>query len=175
MIIQQDSREQAKKHDNALRYFEENGIKVVRSKMYVGDYTRLDKQDVCIDTKKDMQELYSNIIQSNTRFKNECVRAKEAGIRLFVLIADKNITDVSQVHQWRNHRLENWEYIHNAHLRGKMLYKKIPAKPPVSSEQLQRAMQTMSERYGVVFCFCKWEDVGKTIVNILSDKGEKLT
>ena len=168
IIIQQDSREQTNKHNHVLEYFAENNIKVVRSKLYVGDYTRLDKQDVCIDTKKDMQEVYSNIIQTNTRFKNECTRAKEAGITLIVLISDNNITDISQVHQWKNKRLESWEYINNAHQRGKMLYKKIPAKPPISSEQLQRAMQTMSERYGVQFQFCKKENTGERIIELLN-------
>lgn len=168
MIIQQDTREQTNKHKGVLEYFDKNNIKVVRSKLYVGDYTRLDKQDICVDTKKDMQELYSNIIQSNTRFKNECVRAKDAGIQLVILVADENIQDISQVHLWHNKRLDQWEYINKAHQRGKMLYRKISKRPPVSSEQLQRAMQTMSGRYGVQFKFCKKNDMGKCITEILA-------
>ena len=168
VIIQQDTREQTNKHKSVLEYFDKNNIKVVRSKLYVGDYTRLDKQDICVDTKKDMQELYSNIIQSNTRFKNECVRAKDAGIQLVILVADENIQDISQVILWHNKRLDQWEYINKAHQRGKMLYRKISKRPPVSSEQLQRAMQTMSGRYGVQFKFCKKNDMGKCIVEILA-------
>ena len=122
ITIQQDTREQKNKHNNILKYFEKNNIKVVRSKMYVGDYTRLDKQDVVIDVKKDLQEVYSNIIQSNLRFKNECVRAKDAGIKLIILVADENIQDIEQVHTWENERLEKWEYITKAHQNGKMLF-----------------------------------------------------
>jgi paraquat-inducible protein B len=168
ITIQQDTREQKNKHNNILKYFEQNNIKVVRSKMYVGDYTRLDKQDVVIDVKKDLQEVYSNIIQSNLRFKNECVRAKDAGIKLIILVADENIQDVEQVHTWENERLKKWEYINKAHQNGKMLYKKISKKPPVSSEQLERAMKTMSWRYGVEFKFCKKEDMGKCIIELLN-------
>lgn len=167
MIIQQDTREKEDKKKYILDYFQANGIKTVRSKLYVGDWTRLDKQDICIDTKKDLQEVYQNVILSNVRFKNECIRAKEAGISLIVLVADEEITAVSDVHKWKNKRREKWFMINNAQKKGKMLYIKQSTKPPASSEQLQRAMFTMSERYGVLWQFCKTDDVGKRIIEIL--------
>ena len=167
MVIQQDSREQAKKHDHVLAYFAEEGIKVIRSKLYVGDYTRLDKQDVCVDTKKDLQEVYGNVILHNVRFKAECIRAKEAGIRLVILIADAYIRDVSEVHTWDNPRLRKWETIKAAQEKGKLMQIKLPPKPPVSAEQLQRAMETMRERYGVQWQFCPKAETGKRILEIL--------
>ena len=167
ITIQQDTREQTKKHDHVLAYFRTEGIKVVRSKLYVGDYTRLDKQDVCIDTKKDLQEVYGNIILHNVRFKAECIRAKEAGIRLVVLIADAHIRDVSEVHTWENPRLRKWETVKAAQEKGKLMQIKLSPKPPVSSEQLQRAMETMAERYGVAWQFCRKEETGKRILEIL--------
>lgn len=168
LVIQQDTREQARKHDHILKYFKESNIKVVRSKLYVGDYTRLDKQDVCIDTKKDLQEVYQNVILNNTRFKNECIRAKEAGIKLIVLVEDESIQDVSQVEKWHNRRLDDWIFLNEAHKKGKLLNRKISAKPPASSAQLQKAMQTMSDRYGVEWQFCKRENMGHKIVEILT-------
>lgn len=167
MIIQQDTREQTKKHDYVLKVFDEKGIKVVRSKLYVGDYTRLDNQTVCIDTKQDMQELYSNIIQSNQRFKAECVKAQESGIRLVILTADETIKSVGEVHRWRNPRREKWFMVWNAKRKGKMMSYRLAGKPPASSEQLQKAMETMSERYGVEFMFCPKNEVGQTIIDLL--------
>jgi len=167
LTLVQDTREQAKKHDHVLKHFQAEGIKVVRSKLYVGDYTRLDKQDICIDTKKDLQEVYGNIILHNVRFKTECIRAKEAGIQLVILIADEHIRDVNEVHTWVNPRLRKWENVRAAQEKGKLLNVKLSPKPPVSSEQLQRAMETMGERYGVQWQFCPKEDTGKRILEIL--------
>lgn len=167
LTVVQDTREQAKKHDHVLSCFASEGVKVVRSKLYVGDYTRLDKQDICVDTKKDLQEVYGNIILHNARFKAECIRAKEAGIRLVVLIADANIRDIREVHTWDNPRLRKWEAVRAAQEKGKLLHVKLPPKPPVSSEQLQRAMETMAERYGVAWQFCRREETGKRILEIL--------
>ena len=167
LTIQQDTREQTKKHDHVLKYFASENIKVVRSKLYVGDYTRLDKQDICVDTKKDLQEAYGNIILHNARFKAECVRAKEAGIRLVILIADARIRDVSEVHTWDNPRFRKWETVKAAQAMGKLLHIKLSPKPPVPSAQLQRAMETIGERYGVVWQFCPKEETGKRILEIL--------
>lgn len=167
ITIQQDTREQTKKHDHVLKYFAAEGIKVVRSKLYVGDYTRLDKQNVCVDTKKDLQEVYGNIILNNLRFKAECIRAKEAGIRLVILTNDEEIRSLGEVHTWENPRLRKWETVKAAQEKGKLMQIKLSPKPPVSSEQLQRAMETMAERYGVEWQFCPKAETGKRIVEIL--------
>lgn len=173
ITIQQDTREQTKKHDHVLKYFAAEGIKVVRSKLYVGDYTRLDKQDVCIDTKKDLQEVYGNVILHNVRFKEECIRAKEAGIRLVVLIADEHIRHISEVHTWVNPRIRKWETVKAAQEKGKLMQIKLSPRPPVSSEQLQRAMETMGERYGVEWRFCPKAETGRRILEILGVKEVK--
>lgn len=167
MIIQQDTREKTKKHDFVLKVFEQNQIKVVRSKLYVGDYTRLDNQTICIDTKQDMQELYSNVILSNTRFKTECTKAMAAGIQLIILTADDEIKSVADVHKWKNPRREKWFMVSNAQKRGKMLGFKVASRPPASSDQLQKALETMAERYGVQFLFCPQNEVGQTIIDLL--------
>ena len=145
----------------------DNGHKIVRSKMYVGDITLLENQTICIDLKQNLQEVYSNIIQGNVRFKNECIRAKEAGIRLIVLIADEHIRDINEVHTWDNPRLRKWETVKAAQEKGKLLHIKLSPKPPVPSAQLQRAMETMGERYGVQWQFCPKEETGMRILKIL--------
>ena len=57
MIILEDTRNQVGKHDKKNEYFQQNGIEVRRTKLYCGDYTLPTDQSVCIDTKKDIQEL----------------------------------------------------------------------------------------------------------------------
>jgi hypothetical protein len=41
-------------------------------------------------------------------------------------------------------------------------------KPPVSGEQLYKAMVTMAEKYGFKWAFCKPEDTGRAIVYLLT-------
>lgn len=89
MIIVEDTRNQTGKHKAKSEYFAKQGIQVVRSKLYVGDYTRLDNQTLCIDTKKDILEIAANVCgKQHERFRAECIRAKECGIKLVVLIEE---------------------------------------------------------------------------------------
>jgi len=61
MIILEDSRQQEKKHEIKHAYFRSVGIHWNRTALYCGDYTLPANQSVCIDTKKDIQELIGDI------------------------------------------------------------------------------------------------------------------
>lgn len=168
MIIQMDTREQTGKKDHILSYFDQNGIRVVRSKLFVGDWTRLDKQDVCIDTKTGgLQEVYGNVVQQHVRFRDECIRARQNGIRLVVLVEEEIISRLEDVCTWENPRRVKWFEIDHQHRLGKKLYIKQPEKPPISSAQLQSIMKTIGERYGVEWQFCRKDETGARIVRIL--------
>jgi ribosome-associated protein len=167
LVFIHDTRDKVGKHNEIERYIESCGHKIVRSKLYVGDIALLQNQNICIDIKQGMQEVYSNIIQDNVRFKNECVRAKEAGILLVVLVPEETIKEIDDVHKWSNPRREKWFMIDNAHRNGKMLKYKQSPRPPASSAQLQKAMKTMTERYGVKWSFSKKQEMGKSVLEIL--------
>lgn len=65
-----DTRQQARKHDLKTAYFQKNGIQMYRSKLFCGDYTLPTNQSICVDTKKDLQELIGDI-QQKTSPKSE--------------------------------------------------------------------------------------------------------
>lgn len=167
MIIQMDTREQQGKKDHILSFFESEGIKVVRSKLFVGDWTRLDKQDVIIDTKQSLQEVYSNLIQQHARFRDECIRARSCGIKLIILVEDETITKLENVEFWSNPRYVKWVKLYQQHKLGKNLTTKQPAQPPISSIQLMDRMKVMSERYGIEWQFTPKAECGRRIVEIL--------
>ena len=175
MTIVQDTREQAGKKEHILKFFDENGVKVVRSKLFCGDWTRLDKQDVCIDTKTlGLQEVYNNLIgKQHQRFVRECVRAKENGIRLIVLVEESGIGSLEDVHKWKNPRRETWFMINALHKKGKALGRKIPQMPPAGSDVLQKAMTTVATKYSVEWQFCEKKDTGARILNILEGDNDK--
>jgi ribosome-associated protein len=62
---------------------------------------------------------------------------------------DVGISDISQVHKWVNPRV-----IYNPKC--------------VQGERLQKAMETISERYGVQFLFCTPDASGERIMEILN-------
>lgn len=167
MIIQQDTREQKGKKDHILKYFDEKGIKVVRSKLFVGDYALLSKQDVIIDVKQNLTEVYSNIVQQHARFRDECIRARSCGIKLIILVEDETITALENVEFWINPRYVKWVKLYQQHKLGKNLTTKQPAQPPLSSLQLMGRMKVMADRYGIEWKFTPKAECGKRIVGIL--------
>ena len=149
MIIVEDTRQQAGKHDKKHEWFEEHDIQIVRSKLPFGDYALV--PSIAVDTKKDMDEIAANICgKQHTRFINECKAAKAAGCSLVILVENTvGIFDISQVHTWINPRV-------------------IYSDKCVQGDRLQKAMETISERYNVKFLFCKPEESAQKITEILT-------
>lgn len=151
-IIFQDTREQTNKHDFVLNYFNENDYKVIRTKLFVGDYTYLDNQTICVDTKKDIQELVGNVTKDHERFVNEIQRANDNGIKLyFVVCNDENIDILSDVNRWYNKRLR---YNPKA-TKGTTLFK---------------ILYSIEKKYNVKFFFTTKENCGETIIKLLDGK-----
>lgn len=150
MHIQEDTRQKAGKHEIKHQFFLENDIGVVRCKLPFGDYAPV--PPVSIDTKENMDEIANNICgKEHKRFINECKAAKSAGCQLIILVENElGITDISQVHTWINPRV-------------------IYSPNCVQGARLQKAMETISERYGVQFQFCAPADAGKRIMEIMGE------
>lgn len=149
MVIIEDTRQQAGKHTTKHTWFAEHDVELVRSKLPFGDYALV--PSIAIDTKKDMDEIAANICgKAHTRFINECKAAKAAGCTLVFLIENTvGIEDISQVHKWINPRV-------------------IYSNQCVQGDRLQKAMETITERYGVRFLFCKPEESAQKITEILT-------
>ncbi len=158
MILQVDSRQQSGKHKLKHDYFESLGIKLVVSKMLVGDYCIPSNGSVVVDTKKDMTELYGDIIQQHERFRNECILAQEAGIKLYILVENTNSIETLKdigTDKWKNPLWFKY-------------YKYKKGKPPVKNITLMKMLYTMQEKYGVEFVFCSPEDAGKKVLELLN-------
>ena len=169
MILLEDTRNQVGKHDKKNEYFSKNGIEVRRTKLYCGDYTLPTDQSVCIDTKKDIQELIGDICgKSHERFRNELIRAQESNIKLIILTEDDGgfcdrkktiynypVTCVNDLFSWRNPRLFIWQG-------GKQKYPNA-----TKGATLANALLTMQEKYGCEFLFATKEKSGSEILRLL--------
>lgn len=141
-----DTRQQISKHLEKDIYFKEHGCDTKRTKLFVGDYTKLD-QRICVDTKRNILELAGNICgKQHERFRNECIRAQEAGIQLVVLI--EQVPPDGDLSKWTSKHTQ------------------------ASGETLGKAMRTMTEKYGVRFEFCRTSDTAKRIVDILFEESK---
>ena len=149
MVILEDTRNKPEKNKHIREQLEALGYKVERSKLYCGDYAWATNQSVCIDTKQDLQEVVGNVVQQHERFRAECVRAQEAGIKLIILIAEPKVQNLSEVFGWWNPRLRY-------------------SKKATTGRQLGKILYSMKEKYGVQFEFCTKETVGQRIVELLA-------
>lgn len=197
-MIVVDTAQQAGKHERKHKDIRGSGYGLISAPLPVGDYilvtekvfdalrrkyerrTAIKKMDllgtysVTVDTKKDMQEVYGNIIgPQHARFRDECILAQNNHIRLIVLVETvEPIRKTDDVAYWKNERYIRWHRINGLHKIGKMLSVKIPDKPPANSLTLMKAMKSMELKYGVEFQFCKPSEAGQRISEILEGSGK---
>ena len=86
--------------------------------------------------------------QQHDRFVRELELANELGYKMIVLIEEPDIHKLSDVCGWYNWRVRKNK---NA-ITGKVLYK---------------IMKTMQDKYGIEWEFCKKENCGERIVELL--------
>jgi len=155
MIILEDTRQQAQKHELKHDYFAAEGIEVVRTKLLFGDYALFGGK-IAVDTKANVEEIAQNIGgKEHGRFREECKLAKKMGGKLIVLVENEHGYDsIDAVTAWINPN-----------------YRKTSRS--IEGPRLAKAMKTMSDRYGVEFLFCRPEDAGQRIIELLeADNGE---
>ena len=150
MTVLVDTREKPKAIQQILAEFDKQGITVIRNKLYVGDYQRLDNPMLVIDRKQNLNELCNNVVQEHKRFTAELQRAKDVGIHVIVLIEhSRAFRSLDDVRTWVNPRL-----------------KQSPL--AVSGERLYKILFTMERHYDTEFRFCEKKDTGKRIIEILN-------
>lgn len=155
-----DSREKERAIKLIKKYFDDNNIKYISSKLFCGDYQFLSNGYRVVDRKQNLSELCQNVCQDHDRFRRELVLAKENGIQLIILCEHgKDIKSLEDVIFWKNPRSEKrkkidgkWQTVHTNAMKGDVLYK---------------ILTTLEEKYGVRFEFCDKEETGRKIVDIL--------
>jgi hypothetical protein len=145
-VIVVDTREQK---NHVTKYLDQHDIPNVRSKLFVGDYAILCDQSVAVDRKQHLLEVCSNVTQQHIRFRNELLRAQEAGIHLIILVEHGHgIETIEDVRSWVNPRL-----------------KKSPL--ALSGPALYVRMKSIAAKYGIEWKFCEKHDTGWTVCELL--------
>ena len=147
IIYELDTRNQ--KDSYVTKYFDKEGIKWIRNKLYAGDVKLLNDTRVIIDLKANMEEIAHNLCNTteHLRIKRELEKAKEINCELFVfLIKDSKIKCKDDLINWSSTKTK---------VKGSTLYK---------------IMSTMSEKYGCKFMFTTSKEAPKIIIKLLSER-----
>ena len=145
-IILTDSRQQKENH--IIKEFDKQGILHIRTGLPSADYmaVRYDKEkgfyldySILIDTKKDIEEIASNLCnsQNHQRILREIQKGKDLGAKEFIfIIGDNKIKTIEDI--------KNWSSPHTK----------------VKGATLLKIMATMKEKYGVRFIIVPKKNMG---------------
>ena len=147
MTIQVDTREKERAIKQILEDFDNMNINYYSSKLFVGDYANIKDLSVVVDRKQNVGEIAGNICgKQHKRFSEELKRAKEAGIKVIILIEDDNIETIEDIKLWSSKHTK---------IQGSTLYKAM------------KTMENETEKYNVEFRCCKKSETAKKIIDIL--------
>ena len=159
MILLADTRQQEGKHKNIEAYCNRMGIEMVRQKLDIGDYMIQDGLPISVDTKQDILELCTNVMSSDhRRFRDECIRAKAAGIQLIILVEE--VPPYGKIDLWE---VPIFRSSNRWHRYGDPMTR-------VDPRALRKALLTMTRKYGVKFRFCTRRQSPSRVIKYL--KGE---
>ena len=190
MKILVDTGQQKKKHDLKHECMEKLGAELQIVPLPVGDYVLVsgDVEDVLnrkknrgidvkkmdllgsykvsVDTKRDIQEAIGNICgPQHDRFRDEVILAQRNQIKLYILIENTDgVSTLDDLDTWENPRkkMKKWVSVADG---GR---KRVPvSQNATKGVALAKAMRTMQEKYGVTFLFCKPEEAGAKILELL--------
>lgn len=156
-LILTDTRQQKENH--IIKEFDKQGILHIRTGLPSADYmaVRYDNEkgfyldySILIDTKKDIEEIASNLCnsQNHQRILKEVQKGKDLGAKQFVfLINGGKVKTIEDLQNWTSKRTK------------------------VKGEVLLKIFKTMSQKYGVKFIIVPKKNMGEMIIKLLG--GEK--
>lgn len=140
-----DSRE--RKCDHIKAWFDKNGVEYEVKKLDVGDFMLPDNPKVSVDRKSNLSELSRNLTNKSDhiRFWKEVRRAKEQGIKLYILCEHGGkIKSIQDVALWN----DKYSGVNGRHL----------------IDEIYRVHIS----YGVEFLFCSKRETAKKIIELLN-------
>ena len=154
-IILRDTRQQKEEH--IIKKFDKQGILHIRTGLPSADYmaVRYDNEkgfyldySILIDTKKDIEEIASNLCNSENhhRILKEIQKGKDLGAKQFIfLINGGKVKTIEDLQNWSSKRTK---------IKGSVLLK---------------IFKTMSKKYNVRFMIVPKSKIGETIIKLLSN------
>lgn len=181
VVIIEDDRQHAHKHDNKHEVWDALGVPYLSRdemlKLDFGDYMRgfddgtLDPtSNVSVDTKQHLGEVSMNLGRGHERFKREIRRANDAGYLLVVLVETDEARCIEDVRKWVNTHCMRCNVMRRRECDptdSSGLCLKHGTKKPLQGETMARQMKTMQANRSVRFEFCKPDESAQIICELL--------
>lgn len=196
MTLLEDKAQQEGKHIKKNRYWQSQGIDVVRVPLPVGDYVLMNDKihdvldrksargiepkkidflgtyNVCCDSKFSIQELVSDICgKQHERFRDECILARNNGIKLIILVEnDPEIVYDRNGKFIMNQTITDLKDLHRWTNPRLWIFRSGKQAYPRATKglSLMKACYSMQEKYGCRFVFCSSKDAGSKIIELLT-------
>ena len=166
MIIYEDTRQQAGKHEAKHRWFERHGIELVRKKLDWGDYGR-DGSNILIDTKSGLQEVCQNVGRDHDRFTRELDGALRHGYRLVVLIEETKYSTIADVARWMNTTCLRCNYRRSNMCDAKTTRCIKYRARPMQGQTLMKSIMSIGANHGCRFELCNPSKAAARICELL--------
>ena len=155
MPLIEDVNNKLGQHQAKNEYWQSIGEHVVRCKLPYGDYILPPR--VVVDTKRDVCELAMDINNDHERFRNAAIKARDMGSAKWILTENEDgIECLADLADWLE-PIEHYE----------MRRRRNPKSQRFCGSRLAKACVTMGHKYGLTFDFCKPEDAGARVLEIL--------
>lgn len=121
------------------------------------------------DAEKEFQKLY---VKRRGFFHRGLKRAEFGDVKLYVLVENEDgVKSIDDLFRWHNPRLDIWtnsSEVIGYRKNSKPRYKRVQKYPyATKGETLAKALLTMQAKYGVEFLFCRPEESGAKILELL--------
>lgn len=121
------------------------------------------------DAEKEFQKLY---VKRRGFFHRGLKRAEFGDVKLYVLVENEDgVKSIDDLFRWHNPRLDIWmnsDEVIGYWKNGKPRYRRVQKYPyATKGETLAKALLTMQTKYGVEFLFCRPEESGEKILELL--------
>ena len=142
MILLCDTRQKKGQHLNIERYCSENNITMIPKCLNVGDYM-LENGTMAVDTKKDVEELCSDLFRDKKAFNKKYKKCYKDGIKLIVLVEEK-IKGINDILAWKSQHSK------------------------ITGRYLLEMINDVKISYGIEFYFCDKKDTGRYLIKLLN-------
>lgn len=168
-MIVEDTRQQARKHNNIEKWMATHGVDFAprAAALPFGDYM-LEGSNISIDSKQDVQEVAGNIGRDHARFVRECDRAAEAGYRLYILVEEHpEYADRDLLATWVSGVCRRCRKCDP--LESKCVARRFK---PLNGPTLRKIIDRIEYDHGARFLFCDKRDTARVICELLGVKFE---
>lgn len=167
LVLIEDDRNKRGKHTVKNDAWAAHGIEVVRRRLPFGDYVAVSRLDldepiesisVSVDTKADIDELAGNLKGQHERFRNEAIRALEAGCHLVILVENEDgVGSLDDLRRWRESDVSYRRRWRRNRKAERYMGEDIrTAKDGHEYDKgLAHICEEMSRKYGIEFDFCR--------------------